>query len=430
MKTFSQFIIEARSSQAAQKAHKIGLVGDGHGYWIDKQQKRVAKTVKGQLQFLDGKKKGKKDDGEEGQEKQEPSRAKQGKFKGQTPGKKRLGKTPESTTTKKAVAPQAGARSKAAPQKPAGKPPKEDSRGDVVTVVFGKFNPPTKSHKKVLDSAKQTSSEGNLYIFPSRTQDGKKNPLDPDLKISYMKEMFPEYAENIIDSDEFNTIFDVLQYLNQEGYTGINIVCGAERVSEIDNLANKNNGQLYDYVSINVVSAGAKDPDSETESSAMARKSAAEGDFESFKKTLPSGFKNSKQLFTDLQQTMNVKEGYNLWEIAPDYDWKGLRENYVFGHLYKVGSKVESCNTGLKGEVIRSGANHLICVTEDGIMFKSWIKDVCEYTEVKMDKMTREPGKPNTLVGTSGYTKYVASMTPGATVGSINKKRKVLTKVK
>lgn len=430
MKKFSQFIAEARSSQAAQKAHKIGLVGDGHGYWVDKQQKRVAKTVKGQLQFLDGKKKGKKDDGEEGQERQEPSREKQGKFKGQKSGPKRLGKTPETPSAKRKAAPQPAASPRAGSQAPASKPPKEDSRGDVITVVFGKFNPPTKSHKRVLDSAKQTASGGNFYIFPSRTQDGKKNPLDPDTKITYMKEMFPEYADNIIDSDEFHTIFDVLQYLNQEGYTGVNIVCGAERVSEIDNLANKNNGQLYQYNAINVVSAGPKDPDSESESSALARKTAAEGDFESFKKTLPTGFKNSKQLFTDLQQTMNVKEGYNLWEIAPNYDWKGLRENYVFGHLYQVGTMVESCNTGLVGKVIRSGANHLICVTEDGVMFKSWIKDVCEYTEVKMDKIMRDKVHPNTLAGTSGYTKYVASMTPGATVDTINKKRKVLSKVK
>lgn len=427
MKKFSEFIVEARVSQAAQKAHKLGLVGDGHGYWIDKQQKRVARTFKGKLEFISGKKKG-KGDGEGDQDAQDPSRAKQGKFKGQKPGKKRLGaKAPQPSGQRKAAAPQPAPSPRGAGQEPAGKPPKEDSRGDVITVVFGKFNPPTKSHKKVFDSAKQTASGGVFYIFPSRTQDGKKNPLDPETKIAYMKEMFPEYAENIMDSDQFNTIFDVLQHMNEEGYTGVNIVCGAERVSEIDNLANKNNGQLYQYNAINVVSAGAKDPETDSD---VARKAAAEGDFESFKKSMPTSFKKSKQLFTDLQQTMNVKEGYNLWEIAPDYDWKGLRENYVFGHLYKVGSKVESCNTGLRGEVIRSGANHLICVTEDGIMFKSWIKDVCEYTEVKMDSMTREPGKPNTLVGTTGYTKYVASMTPGATVGSINKKRKVLTKSK
>jgi hypothetical protein len=430
MKKFSEFIVEARSSQAAQKAHKIGLKGDGHGYWIDKQQKRVARTIKGQLQFIDGKKKGKKGEENDGGEVKEPSRVSPEKFKGQKPGRKRLGAKTEPTGAKKAPVPAAPKpKSKAVVQEPLGKQ-KETVKGDVVTVVFGKFNPPTQAHKKVFDSAKQTASGGNFYIFPSRTQDGKKNPLDPDTKISYMKEMFPEYADNIIDSDEFKTIFDVFQFLNQEGYAGINIVCGAERVSEIDNLANKNNGKLYDYQSINVVSSGSKDAESENGSSDVARKAAAEEDFETFKKAFPQGFKNIKQLFTDLQQSMNIKEGYRLWEIAPEYDWRGLRENYVFGHLYQVGTMIESCNTGLVGQVIRSGANHLICVTEDGTMFKSWIKDVCEYTEVKMDKMTREPGKPNTLVGTVGYTKYVASMTPGATLNTINKKRKVLIKSK
>ncbi|NBP04142.1 MAG: hypothetical protein EBU90_29420, partial [Proteobacteria bacterium] len=166
MKRFSEFIFEARSSQAATKAHKLGLVGDGHGYWIDKQQKRVAKTLKGQLQFLDGKKKG-KGDGDEDQDKQEPSRGKPGKFKGQKPGRKRLGAKPAQAplAKSKAAAPAGGARG--AGQQPAGKPPKEDSRGEVATVVFGKFNPPTTAHQKAFSTAKQTASEGNFYIFPS-----------------------------------------------------------------------------------------------------------------------------------------------------------------------------------------------------------------------------------------------------------------------
>jgi hypothetical protein len=80
-----------------------------------------------------------------------------------------------------------------------------------------------------------------------------------------------------------------------------------------------------------------------------------------------------KQLFGELGGSIDVKE---TWQIAPDLDSKGLREHYVFGNIFKVGDIVESCNTGLRGEIIRSGANHLICVTDDGIMFKSWIKDV------------------------------------------------------
>ena len=71
MKKFSQFITEARTSQAAQQAHKLGYVGDGHGYWIDKQGERKAQTFKGKLQFLDTKKKSKKED--DTQKRQKPA---------------------------------------------------------------------------------------------------------------------------------------------------------------------------------------------------------------------------------------------------------------------------------------------------------------------------------------------------------------------
>lgn len=368
MKKFLEFVTEARTSQAAQQAKKLGYVGDGHGYWIDKDGARKAQTIKGKLQFLDTKKK--KKDGEGDSNKQEPADVKAKKLGKAKPAPKRLGaKAKPSTTDKSKNSQQTGAKAKSgAPQQQAA------PNGDFVTIAIGKFNPPTKGHKNLLNALKQAASGGNFYIFPSRTQDGKKNPLDPDTKIEFMKAMFPEYAERIIDSDEFKTIFDVLAFLNQEGYTGVNIVCGSERCSEIDNLAKKSNGQLYNFSSINVVSSGPKDPDSEDNSS-VARKAAASGDFETFKKAMPAGVqpKIIKQLFDELGGSLEVKE---TWQIAPDLDPKGLREHYVFDKLYKVGDIVESCNTGLRGEIIRSGANHLICVTEDGIMFKSWIKDV------------------------------------------------------
>ena len=74
----------------------------------------------------------------------------------------------------------------------------------------------------------------------------------------------------------------------------------------------------------------------------------------------------------------------------------------------------ENLNTGLVGEVMRRGTNHLICVTEDGYMFKSWIKDVMEYTEVKMDSPMRDKTHPTTLVGAKGTFINYAAKTPGA----------------
>jgi hypothetical protein len=93
---------------------------------------------------------------------------------------------------------------------------------------------------------------------------------------------------------------------------------------------------------------------------------------------------------------------------------KEMRERYILGDIFKDGEIVENINTGMIGKIIRRGTNYLICVTEDDQMFKSWITDVVEYTEVKSDEEERVPGKPNTLVGTSGYFKYAAKMTPGA----------------
>jgi len=150
-------------------------------------------------------------------------------------------------------------------------------------------------------------------------------------------------------------------------------------------------------------------------SASKMRKAAADGDLAEFRKGLPDNIddKTAKQMMNTIRKKMKVSEGWNLWEIAPKFDWKNLRENYVTGKIFKVDQLVENLNTGLVGKVIRRGTNYLICVTEDNIMFKSWIRDLCEYTEVKMDRKKRTPKKPNTLVGTGGYFKYAADMTPG-----------------
>ena len=119
-----------------------------------------------------------------------------------------------------------------------------------------------------------------------------------------------------------------------------------------------------------------------------------------------------------------IKEGWSIWEIAPKFDWKNLRENYVTEKVYKVNQLVENLNTGLIGKIIRRGANHLICVTEDKIMFKSWIKDVSE----AVVNGTTQSGVPadQRLVGTDAARKYAETMVPGLVRAKqfINKYRK------
>jgi hypothetical protein len=407
MKSFLNFLTEAKESQAAMQAKKLGYTGDGHGGWLDRSGKVVARTERGRLKYIDGR---------------QPKGAEE-----PAAGRQPAGAAPTAQPTQAAQAPAPQ------PQAAPGQAPEEQPAEELppLTVVFGRFNPPTVGHEKLLKSAKRISAGGDIKIYPSRSQDPKKNPLDPNTKVSYMKKMFPEFEENIINDEEMKTIFNVLVTANEDGYTNVNIVVGSDRQAEFENLAQKYNGDLYNFDLIRVVSAGVRDADAEGVegmSASKMRKAVVDDDFKSFRSGTPKTLTDAetKSLFNAVRQGMNVKkakvkkESFALWEIAPKCDMRNLRENYIRGKIFKIGDRVQNLNTGLIGEVMRRGTNHLICVTEEGYMFKSWIKDVMEYTEVKMDRMYREPGKPNTLFGTKGYLKYAVKQTPGSTLGKEN----------
>ena len=404
MKSFFQFLGEAET-QAASQAKKLGLKGDGHGGWVNRAGEFVAKTVDGKLKFFN---------------------------KNQKPGK-----DPDQTPNTKKVEPQLKTKTMSvdkAPQKSRGS--KEDDAkpsvvgDDTLTLAFGRFNPPTVGHEKLLMMAKKVAANGALRIFPSRTQDKKKNPLDPDMKVSYMRKMFPDFEENIINDQEMKSIFNVLQSADRD-FDKINIIVGSDRQAEFENLATKYNGELYNFSDIRVISAGARDADAEGVegmSASKMRKAVVDGDMDSFKKGLPKTLKDkeAESLFDAVADAMGVKKkqkvAAEMWEIAPKYDAKGLREQYVNGFIYKMGDIVENLNTGLIGEIVRRGTNHLICVTQENIMFKSWIRDVMEYNEKTMNGKMRDGKHPNTLVGTTGYLKNAMDVTGTTTIKNfINK---------
>ena len=392
---------EAGASQASMQAQKLNLKSDGHGGWVDSRGEFVAKTEKGKLVFYNQNQKS-------GQ--QDPNQVR-------TSANQQVA----ATQVKPPTAAPAPAQKAAAPA------PQQQSAadGDTLTIVFGRFNPPTIGHEKLLKAANKAATGGNLKIYPSRTQDPKKNPLDASTKISYMRKMFPDYAEQIINDPDMKTIFDVLVNADKDGYGNVNIIVGSDRQSEFENLAQKYNGDLYQFDLIRVISAGMRDADAEGAegmSASKMRKAVMDGDIAAFRRGTPKNLDDgeTQTLFDAVRQGMGTKkqktqkESYSLWEIAPKYDMTNLRENYLMGKIFKIGDIVENLNTGLIGEIIRRGTNYLICLTQENRMFKSWIKDVMEYTEVKMDRAQRTPGKPNTLVGTTGYFKYAAKQTPGA----------------
>ena len=234
------------------------------------------------------------------------------------------------------------------------------------------------------------------------------------MKVSFMRKMFPKYEEQIVNDSEMISIFNVLTTAYEEGYKNVNIIVGSDRQAEFENLANKYNKDLYDFKQIRVISAGVRDADAEGVegmSASKMRKAVVDGNFKAFKSGTPKNIKDDdvQSIFNAVRSGMKLKKTSvtELWQIAPKYDARGLREQYVTGKLYRIGDMIENLNTGLIGKIIRRGTNHLICVTEENHMFKSWIRDVMEYTEVKMSRRMRDKTHPNYLIGTSGYRKNV-----------------------
>ena len=397
MKSLARFLKEAAASKslAVQQATRLGYTSDGHGGWYDKNGEFVAKTEGGKLKLYN----------------------KNQRIGKQDPPQDRSPQSERPVATQAKTPAQAQAQTQSAPDQ-------ENAEADVedlgsLTVSFGRFNPPTIGHQKLMNKARTVAGkEGTYKIYPSRTQDPKKNPLDPDTKIAAMRKMFSDHGEKIQNDAGARSIFDVLRKANEEGYSSIKIVVGGDRQAEFEKLANSYNGQLYDFEDIDVISAGDRDPDGEGVegmSASKMRLAAAEDDFAMFQTGVPKEFDepSAKQLFNTLRRNMKLGEGWNLWQIAPKFDWKNLRENYINKVIFKVGDLVENLNTGVVGRVIRRGTNYLICVTEDNLMFKSWTHDLSEYTEKKMERRMRDKTHPNTLVGTGGYRKNALAATPG-----------------
>jgi len=258
-----------------------------------------------------------------------------------------------------------------------------EKAGDTAVFTFGRFNPPTTGHEKLIDAlAKQQSanSGSKMYVFPSQSQNPKKDPLPFALKVAYMRKMFPKYAKNIIAS-KVKMVFDIAVYLHNKGHRSIVMVVGSDRVTEFESILNKYNGVnarhgYYGFDNIEVVSAGERDPDAEGVSGMSAskmRSSASDGDFDTFKMGVPSGFKDALKLYNDVRKNMGIREERDMGEMT---DFETLRDLYLTGKLWNIGDIVES--KGISGKVINKGTNYLSFVSEDGKVHKTWLYDINE----------------------------------------------------
>tara|TARA_Y100000591_G_scaffold272479_1_gene247988 strand:- start:22 stop:1194 length:1173 start_codon:yes stop_codon:yes gene_type:complete len=201
---------------------------------------------------------------------------------------------------------------------------KEDDRSTAV-FAFGRFNPPTIGHKKLLDKLESTAQQvnGKAFLFLSHKQNNKTDPLSHKEKTDYLKMFYPKLA---IGDPAVKTIIQALQKIEAEGRTRIVMVAGSDRVAEFQKLLNQYNGKpdkqgnlLYKFDNIDVVSAGERDPDQDGASGASASKArelANKGQEHEFSKIIMGG-NTGKKLYNIIQDRLgkqideNNKKLYN-----------------------------------------------------------------------------------------------------------------------
>ncbi len=287
----------------------------------------------------------------------------------------------------------------------AGQPPKRVS--DDAFTVFGRHNPPHLGHGLVLDHASKLAegigdnAPADQKFYTSHSQDPKKNPLPHPMKLDFLKQMFPKHADKWDDDDNVRTILGAATKAGDQGYKNFHFVGGGDRKQGMEDLLRKYNGNLYNFENIYSHSAGermegeaeelgqqdtSKMSDKAKEelkrkiflaklSASKMRGFAGKDDIESFSQGLPIGkgftMDDAQRLMKAVQMFGQKNEDYNRHEYKQE-----ISEMYREGRLYEVGDVVESLTTGLIGTIHRCGANHLIVVTEDDIMFKSFVHDV------------------------------------------------------
>jgi len=319
-----------------------------------------------------------------------------------------------------------------------------EAKQKTVVFSFGRFNPPTIGHQKLIQKIIQTAIKegGQPKLFVSHSQDPKKNPLTASKKIAHIKKMFPTEARQL-DIKENSSIRNALDVaVNFHGkYDILIMVVGSDRIRDFKTLLNKYNGVdtkhgFYKYQDIQIVNAGERDPDAEGAtgmSASKMRAAAASGDYESFSLGLPSTFKHGEKLYKDIRTGMNVKEQLKPFKpVSEMNNIEFIREQYFQNLIYNIGDWVKDTKTGISGEVVKRGTNYITLVQEDFTLHKVWLEDIesIEQQQKKLpeainflknrnlwEKLQREGRKNKPLEwGTPELTNKVKKLTPGESV--------------
>jgi nicotinamide mononucleotide adenylyltransferase len=256
--------------------------------------------------------------------------------------------------------------------------------------TFGRFNPPTIGHEKLI---RTVASQGMDYkIFLSRSQDAVKNPLSPSDKLKYMTKMFRNYASHIMVMPS-NMVLELATKIYNMSYRNITMVVGSDRVAEFKSILNRYNDEknrhgYYNFEKINIISAGERDPDEEGVtgmSASKLRDYARRGDLKNFKRGVPGNLseKEKNELFFDVRKGMGLSISLaadfepqnNKVKTLQEFESQQVRDLYIREMIFNIGEQAHNVNLDIKGKVIRRGTNYIVLEDTNNNLHKSWIWD-------------------------------------------------------
>ena len=276
----------------------------------------------------------------------------------------------------------------------------DEAREKSMVFTFGRFNPPTIGHQKLIQKVLSMPAD-QKKIYLSRSQDSKKNPLEPSAKLRFMRDMF-KFARPNLELNPTNMVLDLMTSIYKKGFTDVTMVVGSDRVREFENILTKYNQVksrhgYYDFDTIKVVSAGERDPDAEGAvgmSASKMRDAAEKGDKESFKKGLPATYRSPAdvdRLFSAVRVGMGIKINVRglaasyggMMHSAPEkpvvsmeeFEQNQIRDLYVREMIFNVGDKVDYVKEDIQGQVKRRGTNYVVLEDNNNNLHKAWIWD-------------------------------------------------------
>tara|TARA_A200000113_G_scaffold210575_1_gene210554 strand:- start:2486 stop:4090 length:1605 start_codon:yes stop_codon:yes gene_type:complete len=259
-----------------------------------------------------------------------------------------------------------------------------------VYFTFGRMNPPTIGHGKVLDTIAKKAKGADYKVYVSQSV-GAKDPLSYSDKVKHLRKMLPKHGRNIMVDKGVKNVFDIAAKLYDQGYKRITMVVGEDRLREFDVLLNKYNGKkarhgFYNFESIKVVSAGRRDPDAEGVegmSASKQRANAKENDYTAFTQGVPKGMsdRDTRKLFNDVRKGMGLKEETSFKRHIELPKVSDIREQFVKGELFELGDTVVIKSSDEVGVVSVLGSNYVIVECGDKKVRK-WL-DAVELVEKK-----------------------------------------------